>query len=51
MTSPSLASIRTHDGTVLARDLATGIVASGRSLDEAVAELRRLLSQGSRSAA
>ncbi len=42
MTSPSLTSIRTHDGTFLARDPITGIVASGRSLDEAVAELRRL---------
>lgn len=51
MTSPSLTSIRTHDGTVLAREPATGIVASGRTLDEAVAELRRLLSQTSRSAA
>lgn len=44
MTSPTLSHIRTHDGTVLARDPATGIVASGCSLDEAVAELRRLLS-------
>ncbi|MDH4992075.1 hypothetical protein QEZ48_14740 [Aquamicrobium lusatiense] len=51
MTSPSLTSIRTHDGTVLARDPTTGIVASGKSLDKAVAELRRLLSQTSRSAA
>ncbi len=44
MTSPALTSIRTHDGNVLARDPVTGIVASGRTLDEAYAELRRLLS-------
>jgi hypothetical protein len=35
-------SIRTQDGTVLVRDLVTGQIASGRTLDEAVAELRRL---------
>lgn len=41
--TPAFISIRTQDGTVLARDRLTGIVASGRSLDEAFAELRRLL--------
>lgn len=35
-------SIRTVDGTVIARDPMTGVVASGRTLDEAYAELRRL---------
>ncbi|MGB3897018.1 MAG: hypothetical protein WA973_00510 [Mesorhizobium sp.] len=35
--------IRTADGTVLARDPITGVVASGRTLDEAFAELRRLV--------
>lgn len=35
--------IRTADGTVLARDSITGVVASGRTLDEAFAELRRLV--------
>lgn len=35
-------SIRTQDGTVLARDPNTGQIASGRTLDEAYAELRRL---------
>ena len=47
----SFPHIITEDGTVLARDPATGIVASGRTLGEAVAELQRLLSQTSRSAA
>ncbi len=41
----SFPSIRTHDGTVLARDSHTGVVASGRTVDEAVAGLRRLLSE------
>jgi hypothetical protein len=36
-------SIATHDGTWLVRDHATGIVASGRTYPEAVAELRRLV--------
>lgn len=35
--------IRTADGTVIARDLATGITASGRAVAEACADLRRLL--------
>lgn len=35
--------IHTHDGTVLARCPRTGVIASGRTLDEAVAELRRLI--------
>lgn len=41
--TPAFISIVTADGTVLARDPLTGVVASGRSLDEAFAELRRLL--------
>ena len=32
----------THDGNWLARDLLTGLVASGRTEDEAMAELRRI---------
>lgn len=36
-------SIRTQDGVVLACDPETGLIASGRSLVEAEAELRRLL--------
>ena len=39
----SFTFIRTEDGTVIARDPFTGAVASGRTLDEAFAELRRLL--------
>jgi hypothetical protein len=35
--------VRTCDGTILARDPFTGAVASSRTLDEAFAELRRLL--------
>ncbi len=35
--------VRTADGIVIARDPATGITASGATLDEALAELRRLL--------
>jgi hypothetical protein len=34
----------THDGTIIARDPISGVVASGRTLDEAFAELRRLTS-------
>jgi hypothetical protein len=34
-------SIRTQDGSILARDPDTGLIASGRTLDEAFAELRR----------
>jgi hypothetical protein len=34
--------IITQDGSVLARDPFTGQIASGRTLDEAFAELRRL---------
>jgi len=37
-------TIATQDGTWLARDPHTGIVASASTLLEAVAELRRLLS-------
>lgn len=36
-------SIRTQDGNVLARDPITGLLASGATLDEAFAELRRLV--------
>lgn len=36
-------SICTQDGTILARDPLTGLIASGRTLDEAFAELRRLV--------
>ncbi|WP_189524190.1 hypothetical protein [Mesorhizobium sp. M8A.F.Ca.ET.165.01.1.1] len=36
--------IRTADGTVIARDPASGVTASGSTPDEALAELRRLLS-------
>jgi hypothetical protein len=35
--------IRTADGTIIARDPLTGLIASGRTLDEAFAELRRLV--------
>lgn len=40
----SFTHIRTHDGTTIVRCAVTGQIASGRSLAEAVAELRRLLS-------
>lgn len=43
--NPAFTHIRTTDGTVLARDPLTGAVASGRSLEEAFAELRRLSAQ------
>lgn len=36
--------IITSDGTVLIRDLISGAIASGRTLAEAFAELRRLTS-------
>jgi len=35
--------IRTTDGTVIVRDPNTGMTASGRTVVEALAELRRLL--------
>ncbi len=38
----------TKDGTVLLRDPATGIAATGRTLTDALAELRRRLSRGAR---
>jgi hypothetical protein len=38
-----MTAITTQDGTWIVRDLATGIVASGRTYPEAVAELRRLI--------
>ena len=40
--TPAFIATITHDGHVLARDPLTGVVASGRTLDEAFAELRRL---------
>ena len=43
MTSSGFPAIRTADGTVIVRDPKTGLAASGRSLVEALAELRRLL--------
>lgn len=39
----SLPHIVTQDGTILARCPHTGAIASGRTLDEAAAELRRLI--------
>jgi hypothetical protein len=39
-----MTAIRTQDGTFIVRDPDTGLTASGRTLDEALAELRRLLS-------
>lgn len=39
----SFTFIITEDGTILARDPFTGAVASGRTLDEAFAVLRRIL--------
>ena len=44
MTSTSFRYVRTEDGTVIALDPETGISVSGRTLAEAIAELRRLLS-------
>lgn len=44
MTS-ALTTIRTADGTVLVRDSRSGLVASGRTLADAIAELQRLLSR------
>jgi hypothetical protein len=35
--------VLTQDGTLLARDPRSGLIASGRTLDEAFAELRRLV--------
>jgi len=40
--TPAFTHIRTADGTIIARDPLTGKIASGRTLDEAFAELRRL---------
>lgn len=37
--------IRTDDGTVIVRDPRTGPAASGRTLVQAMTELRRLLSE------
>jgi hypothetical protein len=37
--------ITTADGTVIVRDVETGVSASGRNLPEAYAELRRLLTR------
>jgi hypothetical protein len=41
--SAAYTHITTADGTVIIRDLETGVTASGASLAEAYAELRRLL--------
>lgn len=41
----SVVTVCTEDGTWIARDPETGIAASGSTLPEAVAELRRLLSE------
>lgn len=43
MSTAGFPAIRTADGTVIVRDPKTGLAASGRSLVEALAELRRLL--------
>jgi len=40
----SIICTRTEDGTVIAFDPATGLSASGRTVAEATAELRRLIS-------
>lgn len=44
MSTAGFPCIRTADGTVIVRDPKSGLAASGRSLVEALAELRRLLS-------
>lgn len=41
--SSSVVSLCTEDGTWIVRDPETGMTASGRTLPEAIAELRRLL--------
>lgn len=41
--TPLVTHVRTHDGTVIVRDTRTGKTASGRTLADALAELRRLL--------
>lgn len=46
-----ISHITTQDGHVIARDEATGRTATGRSLPEALAELRRLLSERTAQAA
>lgn len=43
MTSSGFPAIRTADGTCIVHDPKTGLAASGRTLVEALAELRRLL--------
>jgi hypothetical protein len=43
--TPLVTHVATQDGTYLVRDTRTGVTASGRTLDEALAELRRLLSE------
>lgn len=48
MSTAGFPAIRTADGTVIVRDPKTGLAASGRSLVEALAELRRLLEHGAR---
>nr|WP_292770375.1 YdaS family helix-turn-helix protein [Mesorhizobium sp.] len=39
---PEYTSITTEDGTVIVRDSVTGRTASGRTLEEALADLRRM---------
>lgn len=41
--TPLVTQVRIHDGTVIVRDTRTGLTASGITLAEALAELRRLL--------
>ncbi len=43
---PEFTSITTADGTVIVRSTVTGKTASGRTLEEALAELRRLEAAG-----
>lgn len=43
MTAPGFSVIRTQDGSVIAFDPATGLSASGQTVPEALAELRRLV--------
>jgi len=43
--APGYTSITTPDGTVIVRDVATGRTATAKTLDDALAELRRLLAE------
>lgn len=44
MSTAGFPCIRTADGTVIVRDPKSGLASSGRSLVEALADLRRLIS-------